>query len=243
MSERLKTILCVDDDSDILELEKIALETFGKFKVILSHSGKDMLQRVEGISPDLILMDMVMPEMDGFSALKELRKNPALDATPVIFMTALAQTQDIEKYKAVGAAGVIIKPFDLATFLAQVGNLCKETKLKKIEPKWHKSDAYQTLHASYLLRLKKSAEAIDEILTQRTGVDLPRIRSLAHGLSGTGAAFGFKDVSNAGEKLEDFLENLPPFASDGETLSKSDLSAIQSLLSDLRAACKHATIA
>ncbi|WP_298721335.1 response regulator [uncultured Oceanisphaera sp.] len=105
-------ILYVEDDDDIREIAQLALETVGGFTVLLCASGEQALEQVADFDPDMILLDVMMPGMDGPSTLTALRQNPAQATTPVAFMTAKIQPQEIAAYKAMGALDVIAKPFD-----------------------------------------------------------------------------------------------------------------------------------
>ncbi|MBR9857805.1 MAG: response regulator [Gammaproteobacteria bacterium] len=105
-------ILYVEDDDDIREIAQLALEIIGGFTVLLCASGEQALEQVTDFDPDMILLDVMMPGMDGPSTLTALRQNPALATTPVAFMTAKIQPQEIAAYKAMGALDVIAKPFD-----------------------------------------------------------------------------------------------------------------------------------
>jgi len=107
----LNRILCVDDDPDILNLARLALEIMGGFTVALCSSGEETLQTVITFRPDLILLDIMMPEMDGPTTLQKLREIPETLATPVIFFTARAKPEEIAQVKAIGGLDVIIKPF------------------------------------------------------------------------------------------------------------------------------------
>ena len=112
MAGRLTRILYTEDEPDIQEIARIALEDVGGFTVRICNSGTEALACAEAFAPDLILLDVMMPGMDGPTILKELRKLPTLSGTPVVFMTAKVQTQEIREYKRMGALDVIAKPFD-----------------------------------------------------------------------------------------------------------------------------------
>ncbi|MAF96254.1 MAG: hypothetical protein CMM60_10945 [Rhodospirillaceae bacterium] len=116
----LQRILYVDDEPDIQEVAKMTLEAIGGFTVETCNSGQEAIEKAAGFAPDLILLDVMMPGMDGPSTLQELRKLPKITETPVIFMTAKVQAQEIEEYKKMGAADVITKPFDPMTLSEQV---------------------------------------------------------------------------------------------------------------------------
>lgn len=120
---RLQTILYVEDDKDIQTIGKITLETFGKYDVIACDSGKNALEIIKDVKPDLVLMDIMMPEMDGITTFQEFRKNPEIASLPVIFMTAKAQVHEVDSYSKIGVAGVIVKPFDPVTLCAQINEI------------------------------------------------------------------------------------------------------------------------
>lgn len=123
MRTTLKKILYVEDEPDIRTIAQIALQDIGQFEVITCSSGKEALEQAEEFCPDLLLLDVMMPDMDGPTTLKELRKKSSLATTPVIFMTAKAQTNEIKEYLALGVLDVIIKPFD-PMLLAQTLQEC-----------------------------------------------------------------------------------------------------------------------
>lgn len=108
----LKKILYVEDEPDIQAIAQIALENVGGFELKICGSGQEAIQQAPGFEPDLILLDVMMPGMDGPTTLQELRKLDKLAKTPVMFMTAKVQPQEIEHFKSLGAIEVIAKPFD-----------------------------------------------------------------------------------------------------------------------------------
>ncbi len=121
----LQKILFVEDDPDIQMVAQLALEAVGGYTVQICSSGAEALATAEGFAPDLVLLDVMMPGMDGPTTLAELRKKPALTHTPVIFMTARVQRHEIEQYLALGATDVISKPFDPMTLASQIAAIWK----------------------------------------------------------------------------------------------------------------------
>ena len=119
MSE-LKRILYVEDEPDIQAVAKLALEMVGGFTVRVCSSGEEALKVATDFAPDMILLDVMMPGMDGPSTLKALRNLPSLAKIPVAFMTAKVQPQEVEQYRSLGALDVIAKPFDPMTLADQV---------------------------------------------------------------------------------------------------------------------------
>ena len=116
----LRRILLVEDDSDILEIATLALETIGEFTVETCNSGLEVVEKASRFKPDLILLDVMMPGMDGPSTLKALRATREFEETPIIFMTAKVMKDEIEQLKQMGALGVIAKPFEPETLSDQI---------------------------------------------------------------------------------------------------------------------------
>ena len=121
----LRKILLVEDEPDIQAVAKVALESVGGFSVEICNSGEEAVRRAPGIAPDLILLDVMMPGLDGFSTLKALRDIPAVAEVPVIFMTAKVQASEVAQYKAMGALDVIAKPFDPMTLASDISDIWK----------------------------------------------------------------------------------------------------------------------
>jgi CheY-like chemotaxis protein len=113
-------VLHIDDESDILDIAAASLGLDPELVVRDCVSGADGLAAAAEWRPDLILLDVMMPDMDGPKTLGHLRENPQTTDIPVVFMTARVQTQDLAHFKSLGAAGVISKPFDPMTLAALV---------------------------------------------------------------------------------------------------------------------------
>jgi CheY-like chemotaxis protein len=123
---RLNRILYVEDDEDIRTVATMALETVGGYTLRVCGSGREAVAAAADFSPDLILLDVMMPGMDGPTTLDALRRIPSTARTPVVFMTAKVQPSEIERYKEMGAIAVIAKPFDPMTLAAQVRSILGE---------------------------------------------------------------------------------------------------------------------
>lgn len=122
MKTELNRILYVEDEEDIQIVGKMALEA-GNFTIEVCSSGDEALKKAASFSPDLIILDVMMPGMDGPATFQELRKIKQTKTTPVIFMTAKVQPSEVEEYKKLGVVGVIAKPFDPMTLVETVRNL------------------------------------------------------------------------------------------------------------------------
>ncbi len=110
--EPLQHILLVEDDEDIAELIILALTELGQLKVIHCNSGEAALKIVQESRPQLILMDVMMPNMDGPTAMKEIRKLSGFIHIPIVLITARVQPHELHEYYEMGAIDVITKPFD-----------------------------------------------------------------------------------------------------------------------------------
>lgn len=115
-------ILHVDDEPDIREIVDLSLSLNPDFQVRACGSGAEAIETAAEWSPGLILLDVMMPRMDGPTTLSHLRKNPQTTNIPVLFMTARAQNREVEQFIALGAQGVISKPFDPMTLAFTVRN-------------------------------------------------------------------------------------------------------------------------
>ncbi len=114
-------VLHVDDEPDIREVAALSLQLDPAITLISVPSGEEALSRLDaGLTPDVILLDVVMPMLDGPATLSRLREIPGQEDTPVLFMTARAQAQEQNRYLALGARAVILKPFDPMTLARDV---------------------------------------------------------------------------------------------------------------------------
>jgi len=110
--DRLRQILYVDDEPDIREIVQIALGLVPTLSVTVVESGTRALHSMQTSPPDLVLLDVMMPNMDGPTTLQQMRASAQLQSIPVIFMTAKAMPQEVARFRSLGAAAVIAKPFD-----------------------------------------------------------------------------------------------------------------------------------
>jgi CheY-like chemotaxis protein len=115
-----KRILYVDDQADIREVASMALELEPNFEVRTAASGVEAIELASVWGPDLIMLDVMMPGMDGPTTLTRLREQEDTRETPVIFITARTQAKEVEGFRALGAVGVIAKPFDPMQLAAEV---------------------------------------------------------------------------------------------------------------------------
>jgi len=111
VSSTMNRILFVDDDEDIRTIAYLSLTAVGGWQVTLADSGALALEKAVQDPPDLIMLDMMMPGMDGLATLQRLREDERTSSIPVIFLTAKVQKTEVDRYRSVGA-GLIVKPFD-----------------------------------------------------------------------------------------------------------------------------------
>lgn len=116
----LQRILHVEDDVSIQEVARVALEIVGGFEVSSCDNGQAALSKAAEWQPDLILLDVMMPGIDGPTTLAKLREQASTQLIPVVFMTAKVQPSEIEYYRAIGGLDVVIKPFDPMTLAEQL---------------------------------------------------------------------------------------------------------------------------
>lgn len=119
----LTTILYVEDEPDIRAIAELALQTIGGFSLTSCGSGKEALAAALTEVPDLIVLDVMMPEMDGPETLRKLREIPSMANVPAIFMTAKVQPSEIAEYRELGALDVIAKPFDPLSLAQRVNDI------------------------------------------------------------------------------------------------------------------------
>jgi two-component system, OmpR family, response regulator len=116
----LTRIMHVEDDPSIQQVAKIALEAVGGFTVHTCSSGQQAIADYANFAPQLVLLDVMMPGMDGPTTLQQLQQKFDLSQIPAVFMTAKVQSNEVASYKKLGAADVVVKPFDPMTLSDQI---------------------------------------------------------------------------------------------------------------------------
>ena len=119
----IEKIMMVDDEPHIRRIGELSLRGVGKWSVVLAGSGPEALELAKKEKPDVILLDVMMPGMDGPATLAKLREAEETATIPVIFLTAKAQRHEVERYRMLGAAGVLTKPFDPMTLPDEVRSI------------------------------------------------------------------------------------------------------------------------
>jgi two-component system response regulator ArlR len=121
-------ILVIDDEPNIVQTLQDRLE-MNEYRVFTAHNGRDGLEKFEREKPDVILLDVIMPIMDGLEMLETLRKRPDGQDVSIIMLTARSQTQDIARANACGIDDYIVKPFDLSELLAKIESVIEHRKV------------------------------------------------------------------------------------------------------------------
>ena len=208
-------VLHIDDEPDLREIIEISLSLDPNFVTRNCDSGTEGVVVAAEWNPDIILLDVMMPVMDGIATLMVLRENPKTASIPVIFMTARAQARELDRFRALGAFGVIAKPFDPMTLAASV----RDYLLPQPDP-------LADLRAGFVQRVRRDMVALSEHrATLELGAAPPHtldcIKHISHSLSGAGGIYGFSEISDAAAAVEDAaLDRLAGAGSD-EVLSRA----------------------
>jgi len=195
----LKRILYIEDEPDIQQIVKLSLESVGGFTVQLASSLAEALLHGRSHPPQLILLDYMLPEIDGAGALRALRNEPMLKETPVVFVTARVQPSEVESYRQMGALGVIPKPFDPMKLPDLVGKL------------WQSAGAappsvrakLEALRPGFAAELQSKMARLSELQG-----DLRAFQYAVHAVAGSAGTFGFHAVSRAAGDLETHLKKI-----------------------------------
>lgn len=189
-------ILHVDDEFDIREIVEVSLRLDPSIETRSCASGLEALAVASDWLPDVIVLDAMMPVMDGPTTLARLRGEPRTAVIPVVLMTARAQSSEINYFRSLGAAGVISKPFDPITLAAAI-----RAHLRPID------DRLDALRNVFLKRVANDTAALTAHRLALHNHDaaiaaLARIGDIAHGLAGAGGIFGFFAIGDAAAALE-----------------------------------------
>jgi CheY-like chemotaxis protein len=208
-TRKLESVLCADDDPDIIAVLQATLTLIAGLDVRITRSGERLIGMALERQPDLVLIDVMMPGLDGLATLERMRGNPLLAHIPVIFLTAKVMPSDIELMLTSGALGVIAKPFDPLKVGEQIITL------------WEKGRA--TCPAADAGALSQVSAHVDELVERflrRSSGELVRLRTMirkarqgdalalkevehiAHRIHGSGAMLGLLTVSALAEAIE-----------------------------------------
>ena len=207
----LTRVLVVEDDPDTANLVAMALGHAGGYVVKACGSAREGLAAARSFRPDLILLDVMMPGMDGIAALKSLRRRKATRETPVVFMTAMAEPDKLLGHDALGCLGVIPKPFDplsLAdTLQALMGRHAEEARRKPFQ------DEFEELRRAYVVELPGRIEVLQAAAAALAlrGWDRETVESLhheTHRLAGSSGLYRMSRLSRTAAILEEIVKLL-----------------------------------
>ncbi|MBR27043.1 MAG: hypothetical protein CML46_08900 [Rhodobacteraceae bacterium] len=256
MARALQRITYVEDEPDIRAIANLLLTQVGGFETDMCASGQEALDRTGDFNPDLILLDVMMPGLDGPQTLAGLRKDARLARTPVIFVTAKVQGREVSRYISMGAVDVIPKPFDPLTLPDKLraiwdrtcaappaGEDAAERVLALVEQHC-RSLVRQSEHLRDLLDrglLGPGADAATDeggaaALGTESGALAGDVASIAHTLTGSAGAFGFSEISEAARALETEAERLGALALDPSSVGGAAEAAA---LAAMRGAYEH----
>jgi two-component system OmpR family response regulator len=212
----LRTILYVDDEPDIRHIVQIALGLTRELTVHAAQSGEQALSLARDLRPDLVLLDVMMPGLDGPGTLGRMRANPGTARIPVIFMTAKAMPKEVALLLEMGALGVIAKPFDpmrLATQLTAFWHGRPEDlmNLDKVPDSFGLQRQVTKFGKRFLQRTKGEAERLRKLIeVMHTGdmAQIDELKNLAHRIRGSGSTFGFAAVSECAGEIERMVDGL-----------------------------------
>jgi len=197
------SVLYVDDEPDIREVVEISLGLDPAFAVRSCASGGEALATTADWSPDLILLDVIMPDMDGPMTLARMRERPHTANVPVVFMTARAQASELQALVALGAAGVIAKPFDPMTLAALVRRYAPAAETRS-----------ERLRAIFAARARADAAVLANLRPSLAKDPVaPAVRheieTIAHDLAGAAGIYGFERLSADAGALADMAAGNP----------------------------------
>jgi diguanylate cyclase (GGDEF)-like protein len=213
----LKQILVVEDDPDIQKIIRLALETVGGFKATVTGSGQEALAALDRCQPDLLLLDVMMPGMDGPTTLGQIRQHSEYRNTPAIFLTAKAQTHEVAHLLALGAIAVIAKPFDPMGLAAEIRQHWRHSRAAEPppatepEPEFSLEASIEALRQEFIAEIPQRIEDIarlwQELQAGRAKLaDLQELIRLIHSLAGTSRTYGFDSLGLQAKEIEKALQ-------------------------------------
>ena len=119
----IRKVLLAEDEEDIRKVAQISLQFRGGWEVTLANNGEECLAKAASDPPDVILLDCMMPKLDGYETCRRLKQDPSLRHIPVIFLTAKAQEVEMKKGLSLGAVGYLIKPFNPMSLAAEISQI------------------------------------------------------------------------------------------------------------------------
>jgi DNA-binding NarL/FixJ family response regulator len=159
-----QTLLLIDDDPNLILLVKDYLE-FNGYEVLTANQGREAIKILERQTPDLIICDVMMPEMDGYAFVQEIRKNPHLEWLPIIFLSAKGQSKDRIKGLSQGADVYMVKPFEPDELVAQVKSTLNQS-MRLISSSLKKVENYSRIHVPKSVLLTSTEKRVVNLVAQ-----------------------------------------------------------------------------
>jgi two-component system OmpR family response regulator len=207
-ARKLESVLCVDDDPDINAVLHATLTLIGGFDVRMARSGGELITLALERRPDLLLLDVMMPGLDGPATLELMRRNPRIAHIPVIFLTAKVLSSDMDRVFPSGALGVIAKPFDPLKLCQEIDELWEgRVILQPPDPRSAAQVSVQVdeLAVKFLGRSTADVVRLRRMIEQAGRGDeaaLEEVQQIAHKIHGSGAMLGLLNVSAFAEAIE-----------------------------------------
>lgn len=212
----LKTVLYVDDEPDIRKIVQIALGLSNDLTIHTGESGAQALELARKLRPDVLLLDVMMPGLDGPGTLCKMRADPEIAHIPVIFVTAKAMPSEVAKFREMGVVGVIAKPFDPMELIKQLrglwdGHDAEVPPLKEYDDKANLQRHVTQLGDKFLRRTRDETVILHTLAEHANDGDpivIDQIERLAHKIHGSGSMFGYAAVSVCARNLENLVEGV-----------------------------------
>jgi len=235
-TRKIQSVLYVDDDPDICEVVQATLCLIAGLSVRTARSGEQAIDLAYEWRPDLVLMDVMMPGLDGPSTLKRMREHVLLADIPVIFLTAKVLPAEVAHFLQLGAIGVMGKPFDPLKLCDDLFVLWKSADAARgiegvLAGQAQVQEQVDSLSDSFLQRTRDDVVRLRKILERARHEDrsvLKEAERIAHSIHGAAAMFGFPDVSAAGGAIERLVEGI--IASTAVSSSACEPTVLQQLL-------------
>jgi two-component system, OmpR family, response regulator len=248
-----QSVLYVDDDPDICSVVQATLRLVPGLDVQTADSGERAIDLAYELRPDLVLMDVMMPGLDGPSTFKRMRESALLAKMPVIFMTAKVLPAEIAQLLQLGAIGVIVKPFDPLKLYAELfslwnnGGATRRSPIASGGPAEVKAQV-DSLTASFLQRAWADVINLAKMIERAQAGDrsaFPEIVRICHSIHGAGAMFGFPKISAEGGAMARMIATVTasaePYSSASESTALQQLSeASKRLAQEVEAAWQTA---
>ncbi len=220
-------VLYAEDDPGIQAVAKVALGQLGGYDLLICNSGEELLEAFADFAPDLVLLDFMMPGMDGLQTLQQLQRRPDARHTPVIFITARGQAADVNQIMQAGALGIIQKPFDPMTLGSRINKLWKQHQASQQQSQQVFDNHIEQLRRLYVEQLPELSEQLAEAWSrlhrgQGTSLVNSSFHQQVHKLAGSAGMYGLLDVSQAAHQVETILQAAETSAA-GSSNNPSDI--------------------